>query len=508
MSASGFNGMPESSDVAVVGGGIMSASFSALLKRVAPRLSVRVFEVGDEPGREASDGWNNAGTGHAGLCELSYTPCRGADGSVNLGRALEVFSQFEQSKQFWAHAVATGMAGDAAGFIRPVPHVCFVEGPADVSFLEARHAAMRGHHFFRSLRFSTDAGEIGGWAPLVMEGRRSTAVAATWSNAGSEVDYGTLARRLLRWLTRQEGGGVATRCRVTSLRRAADGWRLSIRDLASGAVREHRAGFVFLGAGGGTLPLLQSTGLPEAAGLGGFPVGGEWLVCDDPAVTQRHAAKVYGATPPDAPSLGAGHLDVRWLEGRRHLLFGPFASWTTRFLKRTGRWTDLPGSLRPGNLSTLLRAAATNPPLVGYLIGQGLQGMGRRIDALRKFYPLARADDWRLVRAGIRVQAIFKGDRGAISYGTQVFSPADRSLAALLGASPGASVSGAIALETIRTCLPGVLSAPEGRRLMREAIPAFEDDLRSEANADLFARVSRDAEAVLGLGAAAGASQG
>jgi malate dehydrogenase (quinone) len=493
----------ESSDVALVGGGIMSATLAAMLKEVAPQLSVRVFEVGVESGREASDGWNNAGTGHAGLCEISYTTTRGSDGSVNVGRAIEVCGQFEISKQFWAHAVASGMVGEAAGFIRAVPHVCFVEGADDVAFLEARHAAMSGHHFFRGIRLARDPERIHAWAPLVMEGRPPAAVAATWSGAGTEVDYGELARRLLAWLGRQEGCGVATVSRVTGLHRETGGWRLAVRDLATGATRSHRAGFVFVGAGGGTLSLLQSTGLPEAADLACFPIGGQWLVCDDPAVTGRHLAKVYGATPPSSPSLGAGHLDVRWLEGRRHLLFGPFASWTTRFLKRSGGPGDLPASLRPGNLATLLRVAMHNGPLVRYLVDEGLQGMGRRIAALRRFYPRARPADWRLVQAGIRVQTIRKADRGAISFGTQLFTAEGGTLAALLGASPGASVSAAIALTTIRTCLPGLLSAPEGRRRMRRVIPTCDDDLEAPSAAELFARASRQADELLGLETAA-----
>lgn len=497
----------DSSDVALVGGGIMSATLAAMVKEVAPQLSVRVFEVGDEPGREASDGWNNAGTGHAGLCEISYTTTRRPDGSVDVGRAIEVCGQFEISKQFWAHAVASGMAGPAAGFLRAVPHVCFVEGADDVGFLEGRHAAMSVHHFFRGMRLTRDPAEIAAWAPLVMEGRRECPVAATWSGAGTEVDYGALARRLLAWLARQEHCGVATRCRVTGLTREHDGWRLTVKDLSSGESRPHRAGFVFLGAGGGTLRLLQSTGLPEAAGLACFPIGGEWLVCDDPAIAGRHGVKVYGATPPSAPTLGAGHLDVRWLEGRRHLLYGPFASWTTRFLKRSGRATDLPGSLRVGNLPTLLAVAARNGGLVRYLVREGLQGMGRRVEALRRFYPRARPGDWRLVPAGIRVQTIRRADRGTVSFGTEVFTAEGGTLAALLGASPGASVSAAIALETIRTCLPGLLAAPEGRQRMRRVIPAFEEDLSLPRNADLFARVSRQAEELLGL-EAAGAPDG
>jgi malate dehydrogenase (quinone) len=499
MSPAGTRDGKESSDVAIVGGGIMSATLAVMLKELAPRLSVRVFEADTELGREASDGWHNAGTGHAGLCEISYTPSRGADGRVDGSRALEIFEQFEHTKQFWAHVVSSGIVDSAEAFVRPVPHICFVEGGEDVAFLEARHAALSGHHFFRTTRLTTDPEAIRGWAPLVMEGRRPGPVAATWSGGGTEVDYGTLARRLLGWFSRQEGCGVETGCRVTALHREGGAWQLSIDRGAAGTGRQHRTRFVFVGAGGGTLRLLQSAELPEAAGLACFPIGGQWLICDNPMLVERHWAKVYGTTPPSSPSLGAGHLDVRWLEGRRHLLFGPFASWTTRFLTRTGHWTDLPRSLRPGNLVTLLQVAARNRPLVRYLVAEGLQGMNRRIAALRRFYPDARPGDWRLVQAGIRVQTIHAAARGAMSFGTEVFSSADRSLAALLGASPGASVAADIALETIRTCLPDLLATPDGRERMRRMIPTFEETLRHSSAAQTFARESRRTEEILGL---------
>jgi malate dehydrogenase (quinone) len=267
---------------------------------------------------------------------------------------------------------------------------------------------------------------------------------------------------------------------------------------ATGGIRTQRAKFVFVGAGGGSLPLLQSTGLAEVAGLGGFPIGGQWLVCDDPSICARHDAKVYGATPPSSPSLGSGHLDVRRLNGRRQLLFGPFATWTTRFLKH-GRWSDLPLSIRAGNLGALIRAGLHNHALVRYLITQGLQSMEQRLNAARAYYPNARSGDWRLVEAGIRVQTIKKADRGAVYFGTEVFSSADRSIAALLGASPGASVSVNIALEVVKTCLPHLLASAEGQERMRRMIPTFDHDLKQPGNAVLFEKTSREAEERLRL---------
>jgi len=481
----------EAPDIVLVGSGIMSASLAAMLKRLDPRLRIQMIEITDDLAQEASNGWNNAGTGHAGICEISYTPARDQTGGVPIGRALHIFEQFEHSKQFWGAAVADGMVGPPADFIHAVPHVCFVKGSEDVDFLQARHSAMAEHHFFRGMTFTTDPTMIQQWAPLVMEGRGHAPVAAT-SGDGTEVDYGLLARRFCGWLAHQEHCAVAAGWKVTKLQRGTGEWHLELRCMASGEKRKQRAKSVFVGAGGGSLPLLQSTGLAEVAGLGGFPIGGQWLVCDEPSICARHEAKVYGATPPSSPSLGAGHLDVRRLNGRRQLLFGPFASWTTRFLKH-GHWSDLPLSIRANNLGALLQTGMRNLPLVKYLITQGLQSMESRMEAVREFYPNARSEHWRLVQAGIRVQAIKKADRGAVYFGTEVFSSADRSLAALLGASPGASVSVNIALEVVQTCLPQLLASAEGRERMRRMIPTFDQDLKQPGNAALFESTSREA---------------
>lgn len=482
----------EAPDIVLVGSGIMSATLAVMLTRLDPRLRVQMVEVAPKFAREASDGWNNAGTGHAGVCEMSYTPCRNPDGRVPIARALRIFEQFELSKQFWGAMAATGVVGDPTGFIHAVPHLCFVKGAGDVDFLQARHAAMKDHHFFHDMQLTTDATVIQDWVPLVMEGREPGPVAATVGD-GTEVNFGLLARRLCGWFALQEHCGVATGWKVTRLRRGDGQWHLGLRCVATGEVREQRARFVFVGAGGGSLPLLQSTGLAEVAGLGGFPIGGQWLVCDEPAICTRHQAKVYGATAPSSPSLGSGHLDVRRLDGRMQLLFGPFASWTTRFLKHSGSWTDLPRSIRLNNLTALLRTAVYNRSLVRYLVTQGLQSIEDRIKAIREFYPNARSEHWRLVQAGIRVQTIKKANRGTLKFDTEVFSSADCSLAALLGASPGASVAVNIALEVIRTCLPQLLSSSEGRKRMKEMIPTCDEDLTQPGNAVLFERTSREA---------------
>jgi len=487
------------SDFLLVGGGIMSATLGVLLRRMAPGLSLRMVECGTEAGREASDGWHNAGTGHAGLCEISYTPDRAPDGSVPVQRALAIFEQFERSREFWSHLVESGIVARASDFIHAVPHLCFVEGDRDAAFLCARHAAMTAHPFFRGMRLATDAAEVGAWAPLVMEGRRPGTVAATRMESGTEVDFGSLARRLSGWLAVQDRCDVLTGWRVAQVRRGHGCWHVSGRNEDTGENREWQARFVFVGAGGGTLPILQTTGLPEVAGLGGFPIGGQWLVCNDPALASRHRAKVYGATPPSSPSLGAPHLDLRRMGGQDRLMFGPFGSWTTRFLRHAGGPLDLPRSMRMDNIGTLARAGLRNRALVSYLVGQALQGMDDRLAALRRFYPLARDGDWRLVEAGIRVQAIKRSDAGAIYFGTELLASSDGSLAALLGASPGASVAADVALQVIRRCLPGLMEERAGRDALDLMMPTHGVDLKNPAHARLFEHHHRRTAEVLGI---------
>ncbi|MDB6134903.1 MAG: mqo [Verrucomicrobiales bacterium] len=488
-------------DIILIGGGVMSANLGALIKRLDPRLRIQVFERGEAMAMESSNGWSNAGTGHAGLCELSYTPSRGADGTVNVDKALEIFGQFEETLQFWSYAAASGMAEQPADFIRPVPHLSFVHGREQVEFLRSRFAGLSRHPFFETMEFTTDPDVIAGWAPLLMEGQEKMPVAATKVDTGTDVDFGVLARRLLAWLGAQEGCAVASRHRVDGLRRCHGGWEVEVTDLAAGTSRTCRAKFVFVGAGGGSLPLLQKAGIPEARGLGGFPIGGQWLVCRKPEIVRRHQAKVYGQALDAAPTMAVPHLDTRVLNGQKALLFGPFAAWTGKFLQQQGSWLDLPLSVRPDNLLTLLRIGWSNLPLIHYLMKEGAQSMDSRLAMLRQFYPEAHEEDWTLERAGIRVQAIKKtdGEAGIVHYGTELIKSADHSIAALLGASPGASVCVHIAVGVIRACLPHLLDSDEGRERMREMIPARGEELRQPENAGKFRELHRHCLKTLGL---------
>jgi malate dehydrogenase (quinone) len=488
-------------DVVIIGSGVMSANLSALLKKLSPELSLQMYEGTEEISQESSNGWNNAGTGHAGICELSYTPNREADGSVNVTKAIQIYEQFDHSRQFWSYAVASGMVQNPKDFINPLPHISFVHGQAMVDYLRARYEGMSAHHFFSTMEFTTDRATIGKWAPLLTENRADVPIAATKMDNGTDVNFGAISRKLVDWLSNQPNCGVASHHRVIDLKKSGSGWDVTVKDLSTGDIRQNHAKFVFVGAGGGSLPLLQKAGIPEAKGLGGFPIGGQWLICENPEIVNQHQAKVYGQPLDAAPTMAVPHLDTRYLDGKKTLLFGPFAKWTTKFLEKTGSYGDLPLSIRPDNIFTLTNIAIHNLDLVRYLVQQGTQSMADRMEVLHVFYPAARAEDWRLIDAGIRVQAIKEtdGKAGIVHYGTEVITNADRTISALLGASPGASVCVNIVMDVVKKCFPQLLESTEGKARMKEMIPTYDEDLTLPANAGHFREISRQNDAVLQL---------
>lgn len=491
----------DSPDIILIGSGIMSATLGAMLKRLQQHLRIQLYEVNDDVAQECSHGWNNAGTGHAGICELSYTPFRGDDGSVDVTKATEIFQQFEQSKQFWAYAINTGMIDGPQQFINQVPHVSFVHGADQVEFLKARYEALSAHHFFKEMEFSANRAEIQRWAPLLIEGRNDVPMAATRMDGGTDVNFGAVARKLVEWLSRQRGCGVATLHRVTNLRRASKGWEVIVKDLAKKRQFSNRTRFVFVGAGGGSLRLLQKADLAEVKGYGGFPIAGQWLVCDKPEIISRHQAKVYGQALPEAPTMAVPHLDTRVLDGKKSLLFGPFAAWTTKFLLKSGSFSDLPSTVTVGNLGALIKVGLNNLPLVQYLIQQATQSMAARIKALREFYPNARPQDWRLVTAGIRVQAIKSetGEAGIVHYGTEVITDSNKTISALLGASPGASVAVSLMLDTVKSCFPETLDTSAGRKMMKNMIPTYDEDLIPVSAVKRFRHIKHDSDQALQL---------
>jgi malate dehydrogenase (quinone) len=489
----------EQVDVVLVGAGIMSATLATLLHQLFPGLTLQAFERLGGVAIESSQVMNNAGTGHAANCELNYTPQK-ADGTVDVSKALGINEAFEVSLQLWASLVERGLLPEPGRFVNPVPHVAVVWGEDDVRFLRARHAALAAHPSFAGMELSEDRARLNEWMPLVTEGRdASVPLAATRVRRGTDVDFGRLTRALFDGLTSTGALGLHLHHEVRWLQRDPQGgWRVGVRERRTGATRELHAGFVFLGAGGGALPLLQRSGLPEARGYGGFPVSGQWLVCRNDAVIARHHAKVYGKAALGAPPMSVPHLDTRFWNGRRALLFGPFAGFTTKYLK-SGSFLDLFASMRTHNLGPMLAVARDNANLTRYLVGQALQPQARRLEALRAYFPGARDEDWTLAIAGQRVQ-IIKRDAtrtGRLEFGTEVVTAADGSLAALLGASPGASTAASAMLDVVRRCFADRLAAPEAQAALQRLIPSTGHRLAAEP--EVLATVRERNDALLGL---------
>lgn len=466
-------------DVVLIGGGVMSATLGVMLRQLDPSLNIVMLERLDHVAHESTDGWNNAGTGHAGYCELNYTP-ETDDGDVAIERALQINAQYEVSLQLWSHLVEQGLLPEPSKFINRTPHQSFVWGEKDVAFLKRRFERMSAHHLFSEMEYTEAPRELESWMPLVVEGRDPMQrVAATRIKHGSDVDFGSLTRNMVEYLQSQPNFELMLASPVHYIDQRDNGrWKVRVKNQHTGELTKLETEFLFLGAGGGALPLLQKSGIAEARGYGGFPVSGQWLVCRKPDVVQQHHAKVYGKAPIGAPPMSVPHLDTRIINGEPALLFGPFAGFTTRFLKQ-GSIFDLFGSVRTSNLKPMLSVSKSNMDLTRYLIGEVFQSHGDRVEALRNFFPEAEEGNWELRNAGQRVQIIkqAEGGGGKLEFGTEIVASKDGTLAALLGASPGASTAANAMIDVIERCFPNKIQTPEWQERMRIMIPSYGQSL-------------------------------
>ncbi|MEG0472800.1 MAG: malate:quinone oxidoreductase [Solibacillus sp.] len=484
------------SDVILIGAGIMSATLGTMLKELAPDWKITVFEQLGKAGEESSHELNNAGTGHAALCELNYTSEK-SDGSIDITKAIAVNEQFQDSLQFWSHLVKNEQIKNPQDFIMPIPHMSMVQGEKNVEYLKKRHETMIGNPLFKGMEFSEDPATLKQWIPLIMNDRKSSEpIAATKIDSGTDVNFGALTRMLIDNLQEQQVD-VNYNHSVKGLKRMQDGsWEVKVRDKDSHKMEYHNAKFVFLGAGGGSLELLQKTGIPESKHIGGFPISGLFLVCNNQEIVEQHHAKVYGKAAVGAPPMSVPHLDTRYIDGKKSLLFGPFAGFSPKFLK-TGSNMDLIATVKPHNLATLLACGAKNMDLTSYLIGQVLLSKEKRVEELRSFVPGAKSEDWEVIVAGQRVQVIkdTAAGKGTLQFGTEVVSAHDGSIAALLGASPGASTAVSVMIKVIKQCFPEEIKNWESK--IKEMIPSYGKKL--DENPELIEEIHASTAEILGL---------
>jgi malate dehydrogenase (quinone) len=470
-------------DVILIGAGIMSATLGVLLKELEPNLSIEIYERLDIAAAESSDAWNNAGTGHSAFCELNYTPEK-KDGSIETKKAVQIAEHFEVSKQFWSYLVEKGLISDPENFIRKIPHMSFVWGKKNVDYLKKRYDALQKCDLFAEMQYTEDLETVAQWAPLIMDGRKKTdKVAATKMDLGTDVNFGSLTRDMFNNLKEQSNVSIFFNHEIRDLKKNNDGnWIVKVKDLETKDKRKRVAKFVFIGAGGGSLPLLEKSDIPEGKGFGGFPVSGQWLKCTNEEIIKKHHAKVYGKAAVGAPPMSVPHLDTRMINGKQALLFGPYAGFSTKFLKN-GSFLDLPKSIKFNNIRPMISAGLHNLDLTKYLIEQVRQSPEDRLEALKEYLPTAELKDWELEYAGQRVQVIKKDEKkgGILEFGTEVVNAGDGSIAALLGASPGASTAVSIMLELLTRCFKEDLETPEWQAKIKEMIPTYGKALANDS---------------------------
>ena len=463
-------------DVLLVGGGIMSSTLGVWLHELQPDWSMMMIERLDGVAKESSNGWNNAGTGHSALAELNYTPEK-PDGTIDISKAVEINEAFQVSRQFWAWQVRNDVLRNPRSFINSTPHMSFVWGDDSVRFLKKRYDALQASPLFRGMKYSDDFDQIRQWVPLMMEGRDpAQKVAATCSPVGTDVNFGEITRQFVGYLQSQPNFTLSLSSEVRSIKRNADGtWRVSyVKTQTGDSGQDVDAKFVFIGAGGGALHLLQASGIPEAKDYGAFPVGGSFLVTDKPEIVSRHLAKAYGKASVGSPPMSVPHLDTRIIDGKKIILFGPFATFSTKFLK-TGSYLDLLSSTNVHNVVPMVRVGIDEFPLVEYLAGQLMLSDDDRFNALKEYFPQAKKEDWRLWQAGQRVQIIKRDGAkgGVLKLGTEIVSSQDGSIAGLLGASPGASTAAPIMLSLLEKVFKDKVATQAWQEKIREIVPSY-----------------------------------
>ncbi len=485
-------------DVILIGAGIMSATLGIFLKELNPAIKIDIYERLDKPALESSDAWNNAGTGHSAFCELNYTP--EIDGKIDSKKAVKIAESYEQTRQFWSYLVEKNIITSPENFIHSIPHLSFVWGEENIDYLKNRFEVLTKNAVFQEMEYSEDFDYLKQIMPLVLNGRKKTEkVAGTFMKYGTDVNFGTLTESMLDYLSKQDGVEILYNYEVKKIRKKEDqSWRLKIKNLVNDEIIRTNTKFVFIGAGGGSLLLLEKAKVEEGEGYGGFPVSGQWLKCNNEAIIQKHNVKVYGKAGVNAPPMSVPHLDSRIINGKKELLFGPYAGFSTKFLKN-GSYFDLIKSIELDNVLPMLSAGFHNIPLTKYLISQVLQSQDDRIEALREYFPEVVAKDWELLQAGQRVQVIKKDEKegGILEFGTEIISTKDGSLACLLGASPGASTAVSIMVDVLEKCFDSDFQSDKWQSKLKEMIPSYGQSLNE--NPELLKQIRANTNKTLKL---------
>ncbi|WP_404362730.1 malate:quinone oxidoreductase [Marinobacter sp.] len=473
-------------NVIIIGAGIMGTTFATLAKEMAPDLDITILERLDGPGEGNSSAFWNAGTGHEANCELNYTPVD--EEVISVEKALKIHAQFNVAKQFWAHLVKKGAVKEPETFINQTRH-CTIVSESAIEELKLRFSEMSAHHFFEQMRYSEDFDEIKSWIPYVMEERpRHEKMAATLVETGTDVNFGALTEQMAEHAVRDLGVSIKYGTHVKRVHRSPTG-RWVIEADTSGEPVQYKADVLFVGAGGGAFPLLKKSHLPFRRRFAGFPVGGRFLQAPvSKEEADHYRAKTYGKAKVGAPPMSVPHLDLRVVNGRHYLLFGPFASFKPR-LERGRGFFDYLASIRPHDIPGLLNVALEHFPLVKYLVSETFKGEKSMFEELDSFAPgLSKRFDWKPIQAGQRVQIIKDGD---LQMGTEILVSSDKTYGTLLGASPGASVSPEVMLRCLEQLLPAIFTKEEARKKKNEIFP--EDDLDRLINDPDHYREIRDA---------------
>ncbi len=483
--SSSFAAESKKVDVLLIGGGIMSSTLGIWLNELQPDWSMEMVERLDAVAEESSNGWNNAGTGHSALAESNYTPY-GKDGKIDISKAIEINESFQITRQFLSWQVRQGVLKNPHSFINSTPHMSFMWGDDNVKFLRDRYAALQTSPLFSGMQYTEDQEQIKKWVPLMMEGRDpKQKIAATWTPIGTDVNFGEITRQYVAHLQQQPNFKLKLSSEVQDIKRNEDGsWHVTYKNLKDGSETAADAKFVFIGAGGGALHLLQKSGIPEANDYAAFPVGGSFLVTDNQDIALKHMAKAYGIASTGAPPMSVPHLDTRVLDGKRVILFGPFATFSTKFLKN-GSYFDLLTSTTTHNIWPMTRVGIDQFDLVQYLGGQLMMSDDDRFNALKEYFPEAKKEDWRLWQAGQRVQIIKRDEEkgGVLKLGTEVVAAKDNSIAGLLGASPGASTAAPIMLSVLEKVFKDKVATPAWQDKLHQIIPSYGTKLNGNPEA-------------------------